>query len=183
MDQLTQDLLNEIFSYDAKTGVLYHRDRPRWMFTKGYKGGETSWRTFNTQNAGKPICNLNGEGYLRVNIGGKRYLAHRIIWMMVHGEWPEEIDHINGNRADNRLCNLRAVNRQENMRNLACRSDNTSGHTGVSYSKRDDVFVAYITVDGHAKVIGRYATAEQAAEARAKAQDEAGFHPNHGRAA
>lgn len=183
MIDLTQSLLNEIFGYDPETGVLYHKERPRWMFTKGYKGGETSWRTFNTQNAGKPITNVGGSGYLRVNIGGKRYSAHRIIWVMVHGEWPDEIDHINGDRADNRLCNLRAVTRQENLRNLARRSDNTSGYTGVSYSKRDDVFIAYITVDGHAKVIGRYGTAQQAAKARAEAEAELGFHPNHGRAA
>ena len=76
MDQLTQDLLNEIFSYDAETGVLYHKERPRWMFTKGYKGGETSWRTFNAQNAGQPITNNGSGGYMRVNISGKRYFAH-----------------------------------------------------------------------------------------------------------
>lgn len=180
---LTQDLLHEIFSYDAETGVLSHKDRPRWMFKNGYNNGETSWKTWNTQNAGKAVSDSGSGGYLRVSINGKRYLAHRLIWVMVHGEWPEEIDHVNGSRADNRLCNLRAVNRQENLRNLARRSDNTSGYTGVSYSKRDGVFIAYITIDGRAKVIGRYATAEQAAEARAKAQDEAGFHPNHGRAA
>lgn len=183
MIDLTQDLLNEIFTYDADTGVLSHKERPRWMFTKGYKGGETSWRTFNTQNAGRPITNIGGGGYLRVNIDGERYLAHRIIWMMVHGEWPTEIDHINGNPSDNRLSNLRAVDRQENLRNLSRRADNSSGHTGVSFSKRDGVFIAYITVNKKTKVIGRYETAEQAAQARAKAQSELGFHPNHGRAA
>ena len=183
MIDLTQSLLNEIFGYDPETGVLYHKERPRWMFTKGYKGGETSWRTFNTQNAGKPITNVGGGGYLRVNIDGTRYFAHRIIWMMVHGEWPNEIDHINGDKSDNRLCNLRSVSRQENLRNLARRADNTSGHTGVSLSKRDGVFIAYITVDGRMKVIGRYPTAGQAAQARAKAQAELGYHENHGRAA
>lgn len=183
MIELTQDLLREIFSYDAKTGVLSHKDRPRWMFKNGYNDGETSWKTWNSKHAGQDVSNCGSGGYLRVNIGGNRYFAHRLIWVITHGEWPDEIDHINGDRADNRLCNLRAVNRQENLRNLARRSDNTSGYTGVSYSKRDGVFIAYITLDGHTKVIGRFATAEQAAEARAKAQDKAGFHPNHGRAA
>lgn len=183
MIDLTQNLLHEIFAYDPETGILSHKTRPRCMFKSGYNGGETSWKTWNAQNAGKTVANSGSGGYLRVNINGKRYLAHRLIWVMTHGEWPGEIDHINGDRADNRLCNLRAVNRQENLRNLARRSDNTSGYTGVSYSKRDGVFIAYITIDGRAKVIGRYATADKAAEARAKAQSEAGFHPNHGRAA
>ena len=183
MIDLTQNLLHEIFAYDPETGVLSHKKRPRWMFKSGYNGGEASWKTWNSRYAGREVASKNNHGYYRVSIGGVRYTAHRIIWMMVHGEWPDEIDHINGSRADNRLHNLRAVNRQENLRNLARRSDNTSGYTGVSYSKRDGVFIAYITIDGRAKVIGRYATADKAAEARAKAQSEAGFHPNHGRAA
>lgn len=183
MIDLTQNLLHEIFAYDPETGALSHKERPRWMFKSGYNGGETSWRTWNTKHAGEPVSNCGSGGYLRVNINGRRYFAHRLIWLMTHGEWPEEVDHINGDRSDNRLCNLRAVDRQGNMRNTALRSNNTSGYIGVSYSKRDDVFIAYITVNKHTKVIGRYATAEQAAEARAKAQAEHGFHPNHGRAA
>lgn len=183
MNQLTKDLLHEIFSYDAETGVLKHKLRPRWMFTKGYNGGETSWKTWNSQNAGQAISNVGSGGYHRVNISGNRYFAHRLIWMMVYGEWPDEIDHINGNPSDNRLCNLRAVNRQENLRNLSRRSDNSSGITGVSYSKRDNVFLAYITVDGHTKVIGRFETIKDAAKARKAAEIEHGYHANHGRVA
>ena len=183
MTNLTQDFLCQILSYDADTGILTHKERPRSMFTSGYKGGETSWKTWNTQNAGKPITDIGSGGYLRVTIDGKKYQAHRIIWVLLNGEWPEEVDHINGAKTDNRACNLRSVNRQENLRNLARRSDNNSGYTGVSYSKRDGVFIAYITVDGHTKVLGRYATAEEAAAERAKAQDAHGFHPNHGRIA
>ena len=183
MINLTQNLLHEIFAYDPETGVLSHKDRPRWMFKSGYNGGETSWKTWNTQNAGKAVANCGSGGYLRVNINGNRYFAHRLIWVMVNGEWPEEIDHINGDRTDNRLCNLRAVSRQENLRNLAKRSDNSSGHTGVSFSKRDGVYVAYIGIGNKTKVIGRYSTAEEAAEARHNAQIDLGYHENHGRVA
>lgn len=182
MLELTKDLLNEIFSYDPETGVLTHKERPRWMFTKGYKAGETSWRTFNTQNAGNAVDNRN-HGYLRVNICGKRYSAHRIIWCMVYGEWPEEVDHINGDRGDNRLCNLRAVSRQENMRNTRIRNDSSTGVTGVSYSKRDDVFIAYIGANKKTKILGRFATIEDAVAARKAAEAELGYHENHGRAA
>lgn len=178
MTELTQDTLKSLFLYDAETGDLIWRHRPRGMFP-----AEQPWKTWNTRYAGKVACNMSSDGYVRVNVFGKRYMAHRLIWMMHHGCWPEEIDHINGNRKDNRLVNLRAVDRAENMRNVARRSDNTTGHTGVSYSKRDGVFIAYITLGGVMKVIGRFATADEAAAARAEWQDRHGYHPNHGRAA
>jgi hypothetical protein len=183
MSELTQTELQKLLSYDAQTGDLIWRHRPREMFCEGYNGGETSWKTWNSRYAGKLASNVGSGGYVRVNIMGKRYFAHRLIWMMVHGEWPEEIDHINGNRTDNRLCNLRAVNRQENLRNVARRSDNSSGVTGVSYSKRDGVFIAYINVSGVMKVLGRFETLEKAAAARSDAEKQYGFHANHGRAA
>lgn len=183
MSNITQQDLQKLLSYDAQTGDLIWRHRPRKMFSEGYNGGETSWKTWNSRYAGRLASNVGSGGYVRVNIMGKRYLAHRLIWMMVHGEWPQEVDHINGNRTDNRLCNLRAVDRQENMRNVARRSDNSSGFTGVSYAKRENRYLAYITIDKVMRVIGRFNTIEEAVAARAKAETEHGFHANHGRAA
>lgn len=182
MIELTKDLLNLIFSYNPDTGGLTHKERPRWMFTEGYKGGETSWRTFNTKSAGKSATIKAGQ-YARVSVCGKRYSAHRIIWCMVHGEWPDEVDHINGDRSDNRLSNLRAVSRQGNMRNTCVRKDSATGVTGVSYAKRDDVFIAYIGVGGKTKVLGRFPTVEEAKSCRKAAEAELGYHENHGRAA
>lgn len=183
MSNLTQQDLQKLLSYDAQTGDLIWRHRPREMFSEGYNGGETSWKTWNSRYAGRLASNVGSGGYVRVNIMGKRYLAHRLIWMMVHGEWPQEVDHINGNRTDNRSCNLRAVDRQENMRNVARRSDNSSGFTGVSYAKRENRYLAYITIDKVMRVIGRFNTIEEAVAARAKAETKHGFHANHGRAA
>ncbi len=183
MTEITQDYLRILLSYDAETGQLLWRHRPRDMFTEGYNGGETSWKTWNSRYAGTVASNIGNGGYVRVNIFGTRYLGHRLIWMMVHGEWPDEIDHINGDKSDNRLCNIRNVSRQENLRNLARRSDNSSGHTGVSYAKRDDVFLAYITVDSHMKILGRFKSLEDAVAARKAAEAKYDYHPNHGRAA
>lgn len=183
MSNITQQDLQKLLSYDAQTGDLIWRHRPREMFSEGYNGGETSWKTWNSRYAGRLASNVGSGEYVRVNIMGKRYFAHRLIWMMVNGEWPQEIDHINGNRNDNRLCNLRAVDRQENLRNLARRSDNSSGVTGVSYAKRENRYVAYITVDSHTKVIGRFDTLEAATMARKQAEQDNGYHANHGRAA
>lgn len=183
MTDLTQERLAELFEYDEETGDLIWRNRPREMFTKGHKGGETAWRTWNSKHAGTPVRNQDQSGYCRATINGRKHFAHRLIWMLVHGDWPAEIDHINGIKSDNRLCNLRAADRQKNMRNLARRSDNTSGFTGVSYAKRDGVFIAYVTENGRARVIGRFNTAEEAAAAREAESTRLGFHPNHGRAA
>lgn len=183
MTDITQERLAELFDYDRETGDLIWRERPRQMFTSGYKNGETSWKTWNTRNAGNPVRSINNHGYYRAAIDGHKHLAHRLIWMLVYGESPAEIDHINGCKTDNRLCNLRAADRQENMRNAARRSDNTSGFTGVSYAKRDGVFIAYITENGRARVIGRFNTAEEAAAAREAESTRLGYHENHGRAA
>ena len=184
MKKLTQEYLKECFEYSAETGELHWKERPREHFKTGKQDGKTAWKTWNSQNAGKLVSSVNSSGYLRANIGGTRYSAHRIIWQLVHGYAPKgELDHINGDRTDNRICNLREVDHQGNMKNLARRSDNSSGITGVSYAKRDGVYIAYITIDKRMSVIGRFKTLEEAADARKEAEAKQGFHENHGRAA
>jgi len=113
----------------------------------------------------------NEQGYVQIRVLGKVYLAHRLVWLYVHGEWPRnEIDHINGVRHCNVLANLREVSSSQNKMNSSLRCDNTSGTKGVSYEARYDRWRAYITADGKRKMLGSFATLDEAIAARVEAQ-------------
>lgn len=121
----------------------------------------------------------NGDGYLRVMVKRTQYRVHRIVWLMVYGQWPKgQIDHINGIRDDNRVENLREVTAQGNQRNQHIRVDNTSGITGVA--AENGFWTARIKVDGRKIRLGRFRTINEAAAARKAAETVLGFHPNHG---
>lgn len=122
------------------------------------------------------------NGYPASMINRKHVYAHRVIWAMVHGEWPtSSIDHINGQRDDNRIDNLRCVTHAENCKNKARRVDNTSGRTGVRLESRTGKWEARIRVDGCLIHLGTFQRFEDAVAAREKAEIEHGFHPNHDR--
>ena len=100
-----------------------------------YREGRLYWRDGldNQINAGDEAGSLNGQGYVMVSLKRKRYPVHRLVWIM-HGNEPSEtIDHINGNRSDNRIENLRAATNAENVCNSKLRKDNSSGIKGVSW--------------------------------------------------
>ena len=126
------------------------------------------------------LCHIGLNGYKYGSINKKPVLAHRIIWKMQYGYDPQHIDHINGNRADNRIENLRSVNRFENLRNMRIGKANTSGVMGVWVNKRG-VYVAEIYTDGKKKSLGHFDTIEAAAQARKEAEVVYGFHRNHGK--
>lgn len=169
--------LQKLLVYDQLTGQLFWKPRPIEHFTKASRG-----RTWNTRFAGTPALIIKSQrGYLTGSLNSQRVYAHRVIWKLVHGTEPAEIDHINGDRHDNRLSNLRAVDRTTNGRNLARKSNNTSGVNGVYWIKRDRVWGAFGKIDRKMFTIGRYATLNEASAARAKWDRENGFHPNHGR--
>lgn len=92
-----------------------------------------------------------------------------------------QVDHINGNRADNRTCNLRLADCTDQMKNRAMPSNNTSGAHGVTLHKKSGMWQALIGVRGNSIYLGLYETIELAAEARALAESKYGFHENHGR--
>lgn len=104
-------------------------------------------------------------------------------WLLyMTGRYPENCtDHINGQRSDNRWENLREVTVAQNMKNMARAMNNTSGHQGISWCKRDKKWFAYIKTDGVMTNLGRHATIEAAIEARKTAEKERRFHQNHGR--
>ena len=108
------------------------------------------------------------SGYLRLVIGRKSYAVHRLVWVIEHGASPDGfIDHINGDRLDNRLSNLRCVTRQGNNQNqrLAQRSNKGSGLLGAYWNKRDKRWQSSICVDNKNRHLGNFSTAEDAHKA------------------
>ena len=111
----------------------------------------------------KAVGTLNTSGYLETIINGTRYPLHRLIWVKVYGKFPDNfIDHINGNRSDNRLCNLRQALHSENMLNKVKYKNNSSGYKGVYYSKTKNKYEAQIRINGKKYSFGGFLTAEEA---------------------
>lgn len=142
--------LNEHLSYDQDTGVL------RWK--------KPSPRKRRDGTAGF----VHHTGYRYIGVGRKSFGAHHIIWkLMTNEEPPTEIDHINGNKDDNRWCNLRSVTRGQNKQNSKTPRDNTSGVKGVS--RYFNKWIVYITHNGRRHYLGLFKTLEEAAAARKNA--------------
>ena len=111
----------------------------------------------------------------------KEYKAHRILWKIKYGYDPVGIDHINGNRIDNRLINLREADQLENMKNVCIQKSNTSGFVGVSWNKAKNAWDARIECNKKIYRLGRFKNKEDAIRARKDAEVKHGFHPNHGK--
>ena len=117
----------------------------------------------------KQYCwHLNANGYAATRYKGNNTIFHDIAFQERYK--GQIIDHINGNRLDNRMANLRVVNRQQNAFNTGMRSDNTSGHIGVSWSKAKSKWVAQIQINGKSIYLGRYSLIEDAIAAREAAE-------------
>tara|TARA_R110001606_G_scaffold190822_1_gene338772 strand:+ start:384 stop:701 length:318 start_codon:yes stop_codon:yes gene_type:complete len=100
------------------------------------------------------------------------------------GDWPaDQIDHISGDRSDNRIENLREATQTENSRNMKTLANNMSGVMGVSWDKRERHWIATISDDNSSVRLGRFKSFEDAVAARKAAEVEYGYHPNHGRPA
>ena len=149
--------------YDPDSGVF------TWLESRSHvRAGSVAGRT-------------EKDGYIRIQIFGKLYLAHRLAWMYMHGEFPkDQLDHINQAKADNRIANLREVDCSENMKNQKMRVTNTSGFIGVSWFAREKIWVVFIGVNGKQKYIGRYKSKLAAILHRKRAEIEHGYHQNHG---
>ena len=157
----TDEITAEI-NYDAETGLF-------------------TWNKMKKGRRRKIAGSVSVDGYMQVMINGKRYLGHRLAWFLIHGEWPDQIDHINGIRSDNRLCNLRNVSVTENNRNKAKAKRNSSGTTGVYKATNAAGWNASIIVNKESKYLGYYRNYEDAVKARKEGEVRYGFHENHGR--
>lgn len=171
-------LLHKLLKHDPDTGTLFWRSRPLEMFKR-----ERHWKMWNKRYAGKEaFASTTGDGYRQGSIFNKMFKAHRVIWAMEYGAWPEDqIDHINGDKTDNRLFNLRDVTSRENSQNVKRRSDNTSGVVGVYWDRNRGKWLAQIRFDGKQKHLGYFDTLDEAREMRAFAEELCDYHPNHGR--
>jgi len=118
-------------------------------------------------------ANIDSKGYGRVCFSGKQYRAHRVAWAIHYGEDAcGQIDHINGDRLDNRICNLRIATNQENSRNNCISANNTSGATGVTWHKKSGKWMAQIVVSYKPIYLGLFKNKEQAVQARKKAEQD-----------
>lgn len=116
---LTAERLRELTEYFPETGLF------RWSVSSARR-----------IKVGDVAGCLNGSGYRVIKVDGKNCPAHRLAWLYVHGQWPKaDIDHIDRNRSNNRISNLREATRTENNQNTSKRRDNTSGHVGVTWDK------------------------------------------------
>ena len=148
----------EHFDYNPETGVLTWRVSPRYRTKIGDVAGS-----------------MNNKGYRRVMFKGKAYLAHRVIWLIVTGKWPEkDIDHINGVRDDNRLCNLREATRGENCQNV--KSHSNTGVRGVHLTKKG-YYHAQLLLDGKRVLSTTFKTFDEAVAAVTAAKKK--YHPFH----
>ena len=140
---ITHSIISNKFVYNPTNGFLY--------------------RKFKTVPLKKVGC-INSAGYLILRVNNKPYLAHRIIWFLETGKFPKNfIDHINGDKLDNRRKNLREATNRQNQYNSSIHSHNKSGFKGVSKHKMR--WRAYAKKAGIQKYIGTFATAEEASEA------------------
>ncbi len=166
-DTISRGRLEELFSYNNETGQLIR---------KYTMGGQVPG----------PITAEHSDGYIRVSIFGERFMLHNVMWIYHNGNIDKDnmyIDHINHDRKDNRISNLRLVSPSENAKNRS----RVSGRflpTGIDYRPekyKNSPYVSRITSEGKSIELGRYATLSEAIASREAANVMFGFHENHGK--
>lgn len=168
-NSLSRGTILQYLDYDADTGIFTWKSRDASMFTlttDAYKAREAC--RWNTRFAGRTAGKIEGKGYLQTSINGKSYMLHRLAWIIMSGSDAEQqIDHIDGDKTNNRWANLRAATQHQNMWNRGKRKNNSTGFTGVT-PKRGK-FEAYIDVNGKRNFLGTFTTAEEASSAYKRA--------------
>jgi len=163
----TAERVRSLLDYNAETGILTWRQRPRSDFNSDAQ--HKRWRTM---FAGREAGTLHHSGYRRIRIDGQFFSAHRVIWLHVHGRWPrDQIDHINRIKDDNRLANLREATLWQNMRNKHRYRNNRSGVPGVCWRPHRRAWGVYISIYKRRIHLGYYTNFERAVAARTAAAE------------
>jgi hypothetical protein len=159
---ITQAELKELLKYNPETGVFTRLTN---------KGGK---------KAGTVAGYLGGRGYMEITANGKIYKSHRLAFIYMTGSAPDEVDHINHIRTDNRWSNLTRSTRIENSRNLSISKRNKSGFIGVCWCKALSKWQSTIMTHRKSKHLGYFHKLSDAVLARVNADKEYDYHPNHG---
>ena len=168
------EYLKSRLNYNPETGIF------TWKFKNNNTKGN---KIFNTKFGGKIAGGKVSDGYLAIGVNGKLIKTHRLAYLFMTGEWPnDEIDHINGNPSDNRWKNLRAVSRWENNRNSKIQKNNTSGLRGVSWYKNYKKWCVRIHDNNGKRInLGYFDNFNEAVKVRKEFEIKYGYHENHGR--
>lgn len=141
------ELIRQLFAYDSEAGCFTSLVRRGKRWPPGQIAG-----TLDPSN-----------GYRKLRFRGRQHFEHRLVWLWVHGEWPAaQVDHINGNRSDNRIANLRLATARENSRNAGMSRNNTSGYKGVFWERGCGKWRASITVNRKTIHLGVFVSAPEA---------------------
>lgn len=166
---ITLDELRKVVTYEPTTGYFY---RTAWISRLG---------KLIEYPTPKKSCSTTAFGHIQLSISGEHFLGHRLAWFLTYGEWPNVVDHINGDPGDNRIANLRSGSQAENCQNIrAPKSNNTTGYLGVSFDKARGRYVAAVGLNGKRHVLGRFDTAEQAHRAYVAAKSRLHSHSTIG---
>ncbi|APC46534.1 pathogenesis-related transcriptional factor and ERF protein [Alteromonas phage PB15] len=169
---LTQEYLRSILDYNPDTGVF------TWLENANRS------KAWNTRWAGKVAGTQSVNGYMAITIKQQRervrMYSHRLAFLYMEGEIPEQVDHINGVRSNNRWENLRAVDNFINSRNQKLRNTNTSGYNGVYWCKRRNLWYVRIGLNGKNLHGGYFEKKIDAVEARNKLDVKLNYHSQHG---
>lgn len=154
--QLTSEAVREVLDYAPDTGIF------TWKVTRG-----------GTARAGSVAGTFNHGGYVQINVLGQLHTAHRLAWLYMTGVWPtQHIDHLDGNRQNNRFANLRDVQQQLNNQNQRRATRRSSTGLLGAYRTAHGTFTAHIGLNGRVRCLGTYATPEEAHEAYITAKRE-----------
>lgn len=179
------EVLRQLLRYEPETGKLFWKERgPEFFSAGGRTTAKHASSTFNTRYAEREaLTAAKASGHLHGLIFRRSMMAHRVAWAIHYGSFPaENIDHINHNPADNRICNLRLAGYAENAKNRSPNKTKASGlPTGVSvkHNASGPRYFAQIQLNKKNHHLGYFATSAEASAAYMSAANEMGFHANH----